>query len=173
MKKIFALLLLASALGVSADTNEVENLYLGITKRNAFELTESKPVPILPPAASILSPSVFLTGITRLNGVRKVHLVLKESDGSNKYVSLAADQKLYNIELNKILNDSVKITNNGAPMLLSFEKNRLPATITKPAAKPAPKPPEKLSSPKKVPSRKSRSEDIIKYLEKYRKDGRK
>ena len=169
MKKILALLLLVFALGVSADTNKVENPYLSIVKRNAFELTDSLPVPILPPATNILSPNVFLTGITRLNSVRKVHLVLKRGGELNKYVSLAVDQKQYNIKLNKILNDSAKITNNGVPTLLSFEKNKLPSTITKSAAKSPGKP----SSPKKVPSRGSRSEDIAKYLEKYRKNGRK
>lgn len=112
------------------------NIYQGIIKRNAFGLTASLPVPTLPSATNILSPSVFLTGISRLNGVRKVHLVLKKSGELNKYVSLATDQKQYNIKLNKIFNYSVEITNNGVPTLLSFEKNGLPTTITKPAAKP-------------------------------------
>ena len=118
---------------------EETNIYQSIIKRNAFDLTDSLPVPTLPPATNILSPSVFLTGISRLNGVRKVHLVLKKGGEPNKYVSLAADQKQYNIELNKILKDSAEITNNGIPTLLSFEKHGLPTTITKLATKPTEK----------------------------------
>jgi hypothetical protein len=130
------LLILMLAVGcVSLDSGET-NIYQSITKRNAFDLTDSLPVLTLPPATNILSPSVFLTGISRLNGVRKVHLVLKKRGELNKYVSLATDQKQYNIKLNKIFNYSVEITNNGVPTLLSFEKNGLPTTITKPAVKP-------------------------------------
>lgn len=135
MRKTLVLFLLVLVLGVSADTNKTENPYLGINERNAFELVDSIPIPTLPPATNILSPNVFLTGITRLNSVRKVHLVLKRGGEPNKYVSLAVDQKQYNIKLNKILNDSAKITNNGVPTLLSFEKNGLPTTITKVATK--------------------------------------
>jgi hypothetical protein len=135
MKKIFVSLLLALALGAitaySADTNKVENPYLSITERNAFDLADSLPVPILPPATNILAPSVFLTGITKMNGVRKVHLVLRKTGGSDKFMSLAADEKLYNIELKKILKGSAFVLNNENSTLLSFKTNSLPTTITK------------------------------------------
>lgn len=107
------------------------NIYSGIIGRNAFELTAEKPTPTLPPVAEILRPSIFLTGISRLNGVRKVHLILRKTGESDKFVSLAADEKQYNIELEKILKNSAYISNNGETMLLSFEKNSLPSTITK------------------------------------------
>jgi type II secretory pathway component PulC len=131
MKKIFASLLLMLALGVRADTNKVENPYLSIAKRNAFGLTDSLPVPILPPATNILAPSVFLTGITKINNVRKVHLVLRETGAPDKFVSLAKDEKLYNIELKKILEDSAFVLNNENNELLSFKANSFPTTITK------------------------------------------
>ena len=131
MKKILALLLLVFALGVSADTNKVENPYLSIVKRNAFELTDLKPILALPPATNILFPSIFLTGITKINNVRKVHLVLRETGAPDKFLSLAKDEKLYNIELKKIFEDSAFVLNNENNELLSFKANSFLTTITK------------------------------------------
>jgi len=155
MKKILTLLLLAFALGVSADTNKVENPYLSIVKRNAFELTDSLPVPILPPATNILAPSVFLTGITKINNVRKVHLVLRETGAPDKFVSLAKDEKLYNIELKKILEDSAFVLNNENNELLSFKANSFPTTITKLP----PKPPKSSGKDKRSDEAKKRYEE--------------
>jgi hypothetical protein len=150
MKKIIASLLLALALGAiaaySADTNKVENPYLSITERNAFDLADSLPVPILPPATNILSHSVFLTGISKINNVREVHLVLRKSGDPDKFVSLAENEKLYNtwhrLELKKVLKDSAFVLNNKNSALLSFKTNSLPTTITKLPPK-LPKSPEK------------------------------
>ena len=136
MKKIIASLSLAFVVCADADTNKVENPYLRINERNAFNLTEPLPVSTLPPATNILAPSVFLTGITKINNVRKAHFVLRKTSGPDKFVSLSTDEEQDNIELNKIFNNSVSITNNGVPILLSFEKHGLPTVITK---KPAPK----------------------------------
>jgi hypothetical protein len=72
-----------------------------------------------------------LTGITRLNGVEKIHFVLRKSGDPDKFVSLATDEKQYEIELKKILEYSAYISNNGKDELLSFEKNSLPTTVTK------------------------------------------
>ena len=166
------LLILLLAFGCISLKGGETNSYQSITKRNAFDLTASLPVLTLPPVSNILSTDIFLTGISRLNGVRKVHLVLKRIGEPNKYVSLVADQKQYNIKLNKILDDSVEITKDGVPTLLSFEKNGLPSIITKSTSKltergkyskdksskekaSTPKP---TSGPKIVPSRKSRSQ---------------
>jgi hypothetical protein len=74
-----------------------------------------------------------LTGITRLNGVEKIHFVLRKSGDPDKFVSLATDEKQYKIELKKILEYSAYISNNGKLELLSFEKNSLPTIITKKA----------------------------------------
>ena len=125
------LILLALALSAYAE----ENPYEGITKRNAFNLTNKEPAPSLPPVKKILAPSVFLTGITRMNGVEKVHFVLRKAGSEDKFVSLATNEKQYNIELKKILNDSVYISNNGETNLLSLKTNSLPTMVTKAPSK--------------------------------------
>ena len=116
------------------------NIYESIVKRNAFDLTAELPTPVLPPAAEILKSNVYLTGLTHFKGVRKVHLVLRRAGEPDKFVSLAIDGKQYDIELKKISNNTVLISNNGQDELLSFENNGLPTIITKAA------PPKKESS---------------------------
>ena len=108
------------------------NTYQSITKRNAFELISETPRLILPPISEILRPSVFLTGITRFNGIRKIHLVLREAGKPDNFVSLAINEKQYNIELKKIYKNSALISNNGNEQLISFENNGLPTVVTKP-----------------------------------------
>ena len=108
-----------------------DNTYSSIAKRNAFELTSEKPIAILPPVREILAPSIFLTGITRWKGTNKVHLVLRKAGESDKFVSLGINEKQYNIELKKVLEDSVLIETNGSNKLLSFETNGLPTIVTK------------------------------------------
>ena len=131
MKK---LLLILFAVGLHA---EETNMYQAIVKRNAFELTAEQPKPILSPVAEILRPSVFMTGMTRLDGVRKIHLVLRKTGESDKFVSLAANEKQYNIELKKIYKNSALVSNDGASQLLSFDKNSLPTIIAKAATRPS------------------------------------
>ena len=130
MKSI--LILLALALSAYA-----ENPYEAITERNAFNLTDKEPVPILPPVKKILAPSVFLTGITNIGGIKKVHFVLRKAGDPDKFVSLATNESQYNIELKKILNNSVYISNNGETNLLNFKTNSLPTPtmVTKAAPK--------------------------------------
>jgi len=111
-----------------------DNPYSSITDRNAFELTSKEPVPVLPPVEKILAPNVFLTGITQWKGVKKVHLVLRKTGEADKFVSLSANEKQYNVELKKILEDSALVSTNGNDQLLSFETNRLPTIVTKTAA---------------------------------------
>jgi len=108
------------------------NIYQSITKRNAFELTSETPRPILPPVSEILRPSVFLTGITRFNGIRKIHLVLRKAGEPDKFASLAINEKQYNVELKKIYKNSALISNSGSEQLMSFENNGLPTIVTKP-----------------------------------------
>ena len=109
----------------------IDNPYSPITERNAFELTSKEPAPILPPIENILAPSVFLTGITRWKGTNKVHLVLRKAGESDKFVSLGINEKQYNIELKKVLEDSILIEANGSNKLLSFKTNGLPTIVTK------------------------------------------
>jgi hypothetical protein len=111
-----------------------ENPYSTITERNAFELTSKESAPVLPPVEKILAPSVFLTGITRWKGTQKVHLVLRKTGETDKFVSLSVNEKQYNVELKKILEDSALVSTNGDDQLLSFETNGLPTIITKTAA---------------------------------------
>jgi hypothetical protein len=125
MKKLILLFFV-----VSLQAGET-NVYETITKRNAFNLTAEQPRPILPPVAEILKPSVYLTGLTHFKGVRKVHLVLKHVGEPDKFVSLATNEKQYNIELKKINKNSALISNNGSEELMSFENNSLPTIVTK------------------------------------------
>jgi len=131
MKK---LLLILFAVGLHA---EETNVYQSIVKRNAFELTAGQPKPTLPLVAEILRPSVFMTGMTRLDGVRKIHLVLRKTGESDKFVSLAMNEKQYGVELKKIYKNSALVSNDGASQLLSFDKNSLPTIIAKAATRPS------------------------------------
>ena len=107
------------------------NVYESIVKRNAFDLTAEQPKLILPPAAEILKPNVYLTGLTHFRGGRKVHLVLTHAGEPDKFISLATNEKQYNIELKKINKNSALISNNGSEELMSFENNGLPTIVTK------------------------------------------
>lgn len=111
---------------------EEPNFYQSISKRNAFNLANEAARPIiLPPVSQIIKPDVFLTGITRLNGVRKIHLVLKNAGQPDKFVSLATNEKQYQVELKKIYKNSALISNNGSEQLMSFKNNGLPTIIKK------------------------------------------
>ena len=115
------------------------NIYESIVKRNAFNLTAELPTPIPPPAAEVLKSNVYLTGLTYLKGVRKVHLVLKRAGKLDKFMSLALLDSQEGVELKKISNNTVLISNNGQDQLVSFENNGLPTTITKIAPPALPK----------------------------------
>ena len=129
MKK---LLLLITFFVVSVSAQEAKQYQL-ITKRNAFELMSEAPKPILPPVSEILRPNIFLTGITRFNKVRKIHLVLRNSGQPDKFISLAINEKQYNVELKNIYKNSALVLNNGNQQLVSFESNALPTIVKKPA----------------------------------------
>ena len=129
MKK---LLLLITFFVVSVSAQEAKQYQL-ITKRNAFELMSEAPKPILPPVSQILRPNIFLTGITRFNKVRKIHLVLRNPGEPDKFISLAINEKQYNIELKNIYKNSALVLNNGNQQLVSFESNALPTIVKKPA----------------------------------------
>ena len=117
-----------------ASLNGADTPYSSIINRNAFELTSKEPTPSLPPVEKIVAPNVFLTGITRWKETQKVHLVLRKTGEADKFVSLSVNEKQYNVELKKILEDSALVSTNGDDQLLSFETNGLPTIITKTAA---------------------------------------
>ena len=133
MKK---LILFFFAVSVYAESNPYDK----INKRNAFNLTTEIAKPILPPVTEILKPNIYLTGITRLNGVRKAHMVLRRTGQADKFISITLLNEQEGIELKKISKDSALISNNGQDQLISFENNGLPTIITKAA------PPKKESS---------------------------
>ena len=137
MKKLILLFF-----AVSLQAGET-NVYESIVKRNAFDLTAELPTPVLPPAAEILKSNVYLTGLTYFKGIKKVHLVLKRAGKLDKFMSLALLDNQEGIELKKISNNTVLISNNGQDQLISFENNSLPTTIIKAA------PPQKESSERK------------------------
>ena len=151
MKKLLPLLFAAS---VFAEDNQ----YQSISSRNAFDLMPDQPKPVLPPVSEILKPNLYLTGLTRLNGVRKAHLVLRRAGQPDKFLSLSLNNKQDGIELKKILNESALISNNGQDQLISFENNGLPTIITKA--------PEKKSSTDKSPPRSSRGRESSKKEDK-------
>lgn len=107
------------------------NIFQGIVKRNAFNLTEPAPIKTLAPATNILESDIYLTGISRFNGINKVHLVVKKRGEPDKFVSLLENQTQNGVQLKKIGKNSAFITSNGQHKLLSFEKHSLPTTFTK------------------------------------------
>lgn len=129
MKKLFLLLF---SFSVFAESNPYDE----ISARNAFDLTSEKLAPILPPITDIIAPTIFLTGITSWNGVRKIHLVLRRTGEPDKFVSLRENESQYNIGLMRILPNSATVSINGKQETINFERNSFPAIVTK---KPAPK----------------------------------
>lgn len=125
MKSFLILLLFVTPLYAN------DNPYSAINKRNAFELTSEKPVASPPPVFKPTSTNIFLTGITRFKEHKKIHLVIREAGQPDKFVSLRVNEKQYNIELKKILQDSVVISTNTGARILSFKANALPTIITK------------------------------------------
>jgi len=126
MKKL--LLILLMGFGVQAE----QSPYEAIVKRNAFDLTDEKIKPILPPVSEIPPPNIFLTGITRHGQIKKVHLVLKgKSPGTDRFLSLQPGEKRYEVELLKAGENSVLISNSGTKQLLTFKDNSLPTVVLK------------------------------------------
>jgi len=106
-----------------------ENPYSSISKRNAFELTDS-----LPPVSEILNEvetpkiTLFLTGITRWNNETNAHLYSKELP--IKYLSLRVGEQFGPVRVLNISKDAVKVVNDGNEETLSFLDNSLPSIFT-------------------------------------------
>ena len=135
-KILFHVLIFLFSVSILAE----DNPYKLISARNAFDLTlKPSPLPSLPPIDDIMAPTVFLTGVTKWKGTNKIHLVLRKAGESDKFVSLGINEKLYNVELKKILKDAAIISSHEEEKVISFEKNGLPTIITKkPPAKSSP-----------------------------------
>ena len=57
--------------------------------------------------------------------------MLRKSGDTDRFISLGKNERQYNIELKKVLEDSVLIETNGSNKLLSFKTNGLPTIVTK------------------------------------------
>jgi hypothetical protein len=126
MKKLLLTLLLTTSAFAQ------DNPYDVINKRNAFDLIGESAIPTLPPITDIVKPQdIFLTGITRLKGVKQIHLVLKRRGEPDRFVSLTVNEEQHEVKLNKILQGSALVSNYGEEQLISFKNNGLPTIITK------------------------------------------
>ena len=105
-----------------------ENSYKGIVKRNAFDLTSEKKAPILPPASTILLPTVYLTGIARKDKIYTAYMVIKDK-AQNKFLGLNTGETKYGVEVLKIMKDTVFISHNGNLQELTFRQNSFPSVI--------------------------------------------
>ena len=111
-----------------------ESSYEGIVKRNAFDLTSEKKVPILPPASTILLPTVYLTGIARKDKIYTAYMVIKDK-AQNKFLGLNTGETKYGVEVLKIMKDTVFISHSGNLQELTFRQNSFPSVITKTPSK--------------------------------------
>ena len=110
-----------------------ENPYNGIVERNGFELTEAAQV--LLPVATLPLADVYLTGIARKDKIYIAYMVIKDK-GQNKFLGLREGEKKGEVEVMKIIKDTVFISYNGILQELTFKQNSFPSLITKVATKP-------------------------------------
>jgi len=114
---------------LSALTVFGESPYDQIAKRNAFDLTEKKLSPILPPVHLVLT-DVYLTGIVQKAKIYTAYMAIKGTT-QNKFLGLKEGQQKDGIEVIKITKDTVFISRNGILQELTFKQNSLPSTVTK------------------------------------------
>ena len=114
----------------------IENPYLTISKRNAFDLTgEPPPAPKTAPEPP-KSEDIKLTGIYRQEGVERAALALidtkKKAEPPN-YLQLAAGEKKDGIEIVSIDKATGKVTIRefGELRSLSFEEDAFKTSVTK------------------------------------------
>ena len=111
-----------------------ENPYHGIIERNGFELTAEKPTQILPPIATLPLTDVYLTGIDRKDKIYTAYMVIKDKT-QNKFLGLREGEKKDEVEVMKIMKDTVFISHNGILQELTFKQNSLPSIVTKVSTK--------------------------------------
>ena len=115
----------------------IENPYLTISKRNAFDLTgEPPPAPKTAPEPP-KSEDIKLTGIYRQEGVERAALALidtkKKAAEPPKYLQLAAGEKKDGIEIVSIEKATGKVTIKefGELRSLSFKEDTFKTSVTK------------------------------------------
>ncbi len=129
MKKTVFLFFCVCTGFLSFSTVWAESPYEGIVKRNAFNLTSEKRVPVLPPAHLVLT-DVYLTGVARKAKIYTAYMAIKGTT-QNKFLGLKEGQQKDGIEVIKITKDTVFISRNGTLQELTFKQNSFPSTVTK------------------------------------------
>ena len=140
----------------------IENPYLTISKRNAFDLTgEPPPAPKTAPEPP-KSEDIKLTGIYRQEGVERAALALidtkKKAAEPPKYLQLAAGEKKDGIEIVSIDKATGKVTIKefGELRGLSFKEDGFKTSVSK-----APRKPSSRSSSSKTSSSKSSGSSAV------------
>ena len=135
-KSVFAVAVLGILLSSVETVRSIENPYLTISKRNAFNLTsEPPPGPKTAPEPP-KSEDIKLTGIYRHEGVERAALALidtkKKAEPPN-YLQLAAGEKKDGIEIVSIDKATGKVTIRefGELRSLSFEEDAFKTSMTK------------------------------------------
>ncbi|MCH2382467.1 MAG: hypothetical protein MK290_07135 [Pedosphaera sp.] len=135
-KSVLAVAVLGILLSSVETARSIENPYLTISKRNAFNLTsEPPPGPKTAPEPP-KSEDIKLTGIYRHEGVERAALALidtkKKAEPPN-YLQLAAGEKKDGIEIVSIDKATGKVTIRefGELRSLSFEEDAFKTSMTK------------------------------------------
>lgn len=135
-KSVLAVAVLGIVLSSVETVRSIENPYLTISKRNAFNLTsEPPPGPKTAPEPP-KSEDIKLTGIYRHEGVERAALALvdtkKKAEPPN-YLQLAAGEKKDGIEIVSIDKATGKVTIRefGELRSLSFEEDAFKTSMTK------------------------------------------
>ena len=108
---------------------QAENPYLAISKRNAFDLTDSPPpAKDTPPPELPKNLDLKFTGIYRLKGVEKACLALIDSSAKppeTKYLQIPVGDKHGAIEITAIDAEAgtVSLIKDGSPLELSLKNN--------------------------------------------------
>lgn len=129
--------------GVRADVSVLQDSpYRVILDRNPFGLKPPPTNVVQPPTNPAVAVDIKLSGITRSASGKKAWLVIPAKPGkqaTDKYLSLAEgdqDGALEVVEINEQEN-SVKVLNAGAPVVLTFAEHGLKAPVAA-ATPPAP-----------------------------------
>ena len=135
-KSVFAVATLVFFLSSIESVRTIENPYLAISKRNAFDLTSKPPpAPKVEPEPS-KSEDVKLTGIYRRDGVERAALALidsKKKAEPPRYLQLATGEKKDGIEIVSIEKPTGKVTIRelGELRSLSFKEDGFKTSVAK------------------------------------------
>ena len=133
---MFAVAVLGILLSSVETVRSIENPYLTISKRNAFNLTSEPPPGPKSAPEPPKSEDIKLTGIYRHEGVERAALALidtkKKAEPPN-YLQLAAGEKKDGIEIVSIDKATGKVTIRefGELRSLSFEEDAFKTSVTK------------------------------------------